>query len=163
MWWRRSREKWSKRNNYIKIKPIKQKVISIVFEIIFWFWLKPFFSLQLTTQMLEKLRTANALFHQLVEVSQILSSIFSLSILFTLTSSFISVTMELFFLIFNVSTESVFGVDTNLFHILGFLLNFGTILVILTAADLPVTEVWCYLILFRFSVFQIVFTKLLIL
>ena len=145
MWWRRSREKWSKRNNYIKIKPIKQKVISIVFEIIVWFWLKPFFSLQLTTQMLEKLRTANALFHQLVEVSQILSSIFSLSILFTLTNSFISTTVELFFLIFNVSTEAIYGIDTSTFHILGLVQYIGTILVILTAADLPVTEVWCYL------------------
>ena len=91
--------------------------------------------------MLEKLRTANALFHQLVEVSQILSSIFSLSILFTLTNSFISTTVELFFLIFNVSTEAIYGIDTSTFHILGLVQYIGTILVILTAADLPVTEV----------------------
>ena len=91
--------------------------------------------------MSEKLRIASSLFHQLVEVSQILNSIFSLSILFVITACFLTGTVELFFIIFSVSIEPIFGFNMNSVHMLSISLSLGTLFILLKTADLPVEEV----------------------
>ena len=101
------------------------------------------------SKLSEKLRTANSVFHQLVELSQILNSIFSNSLLFLFTTSILMVTADLLFLIFDVSMEPFFGVDMSSLHIFNLLLNIGVMTIILTAADRPLAEV-CFLTYFQF-------------
>ena len=126
---------WQHQTSWMRGNTTNPFVPWFVFDWNFWFSVKE------TLKLSEKLRTANSLFHQLVELSQIVNSIFSPTILCLLTASLLMGTVELLFLIFNVSIEPILGVDMTYIHFLSLSLNIGAVLVILTATDLPVAEV----------------------
>lgn len=98
-------------------------------------------SFEKPSKLLEKLRTADALIHQLVRLSQILNSMFSFPVLFIVTMSFFIGTVELFFLTCNISIKPLLTGNMNIIHVTSILFDIGVTITILAAADLPVTEV----------------------
>ena len=90
---------------------------------------------------MENLRTAGLLFDQICQASQELNSVFSFQILVLLATNSAIITSQLFFLVCNVSIRPVFGIDMISRHVINILLHTVIIVIVLTAADLPVTEV----------------------
>ena len=99
------------------------------------------FSLEKPLELLEKVKMAKSLFQQVVEVSQILNSIFSLPVLFLFTANFFLGTFILFYFINSSSGLLILGSEKNITQI-KLVLIIGIILIIFKATDLPVKEVF---------------------
>ena len=115
------------------------------------------FSLGKPLELLEKVKIAKSLFQQVVEVSQILNSIFSFPVLVLLIVVVALETLDLFVFICHADFEPILADEMNIANVMSFSFDIAVTYFTLAAADLPVAEV-CFL--FPFSIEPTYFSKI---
>jgi len=92
-------------------------------------------------ELLEKVKMAKSLFQQVVEVSQILNSIFSFPVLVLLIVVVALETLDLFVFICHADFEPILADEMNIANVMSFSFDIAVTYFTLAAADLPVAEV----------------------